>query len=117
MNVEGDGDARHGAAQYSTPSTPTGEWDDWSQRYGYPYRGQPSVVFDVVIELPPRHRFAPATFVARTPSRMGALDGSLRSSALDGIVDDPVAHPGSGADRLRLVDGARVQVEVRQVCR
>lgn len=121
VNTEGDYGPAYDPSSYPTPIAPDGAWDHWAQSYGYPYRGQPSVIFDVDVVLPPRDgRAAPTTSTADRPARRGTLDASLEVVPIDDtIVDDPTAAPGSGADRLRRrADGARVVIEARQVrCR
>lgn len=117
-NTEGDYNDTYNPATLPTPSRPEVAWDFWALTYGYPYRGQPSVVFDLEIELPPTDTVvAAATHRASTPRRMGALDASLDARAIDEtILDDPTAHAGSGADRLRRgADGTRVTVSVDQI--
>ena len=120
VNTEGDYDLVYDAASLPTPTTPAGDWDHYATTYGYPYRGQPSVVFDVPIDVPSRFTPSPtASFAAAQPTRIGALDGSLCTRAVQGMIDDPRGHAGSGMDRLHLgADGERVHVLVRQVnCR
>jgi len=108
VNTEGDYDASYDPTSYPTPIAPAGAWDVYSQQYGYPYRGQPSVVFDAEPTC--------STEIAITgPSRRGNVDGTLGAMPMDAtIVDDPGAAPGSGADRLtRQADGARLHVLLR----
>ena len=75
--------------------------------YGYPYRGQPSVVYGVPFTLGQEQ----GLYSAMTPVGFGSVDGTDADPgamhAMDGtITDDPIGAPGSGADRLRLdVDG------------
>ncbi|MGF1465914.1 MAG: trypsin inhibitor-like cysteine-rich domain-containing protein [Sandaracinaceae bacterium] len=111
VNVEGDYNAVHNATAYPTPTAPEGMWDTWAVSYGYPYRGQPSVVYEIPFELSD----GGGRWVAGTPAGYGDLhgtDGQLRPVDST-ITDDPVGHPGEGADRLRLgMDGARVVVVV-----
>lgn len=119
INTEGDYSGVHDPSTFPTPTTPGGAWDWWAQTYGYPFRGQPSVQFDVAIEVPPRDRGVPPSVATSTrPARMGTLDASLRTLPVDAtIVDDPAHAPGSGADRLRLSGGTRLTVTARQRCR
>jgi len=84
--------------------------------YGYPYRGQPSVVYGVPFMLGPEQ----ALYSAMTPVGFGSVDGTDANPgamhAMDGtITDDPIGAPGSGADRLRLgaTETSRLDVEVR----
>jgi hypothetical protein len=119
VNTEGDYADTYGPDTLPTPTSPPDGWDYWAQNYGYPYRGQPSVIFDVVVAIPPRgSSVAGSPSHASVPSRMGTLDGSLATSPVDGTIrDDPSGSPGSGADRLQLVGGARVTVSVLPRCR
>ncbi len=111
VHVEGDWNDAHNGEVYPTPTGPSGMWDYWAVQYGYPYRGQPSVVYRVPFTLGP----AGGTWAASQPSGYGALhgeDGAIRP--LDGtIIDDPAGAPGSGADRLR-GPGERLGVTVPQ---
>ena len=83
--------------------------------YGYPYRGQPSVVYRVPFTLGPA-----ATYSTMTPVGFGSVDGTDADPgamhAMDGtITNDPQGAPGSGADRLRMgaTQTSRLEVEVR----
>jgi hypothetical protein len=108
-NVEGDYNERWGPKKYPTPTQPDSGWDTWAETYGYPYRGQPSVVYELPFSL---HQ--PATVSTSKPAGYGALqgeDGDLRP--IDATIsDDPNAAKGSGADRLRNVGGARATLRV-----
>lgn len=120
VNVEGDYNERWALP---TPRNPEPGpdyheyWDYWAMNYGYPYRGQPSVVYRVPFRLG-----AGAFVVQRDrPDGYGSIDGfgpgASAMSPMDGsISDDPIGAPGSGADRLmRTAEGWRVQVRT-QVC-
>lgn len=112
VNVEGDYNDSYNPQLFPTPTQPAGAWDSWAQNYGYPYRGQPSVVYAV----PFRIGADGGSFSASAPMGYGSLDGvDGEIRPLDGsISDDPRALPGSGADRLRWQgDRTRLQVEVR----
>lgn len=108
VHSEGDYNASFNETTHPTPSSPAGEWDYWSQSWGYPYRGQPSVVFRVPL---------PGDSPTRTNAPEGytdvhGLDGSLRPFGDGAISDDPVGAPGSGASRLiPAPDGVRFTVE------
>jgi hypothetical protein len=124
VNVEGDYNKTFNAETYPTPKAPDGAWDSWSLTFGYPYRGQPSVVFQV-----PFHLGASGTYGTAQPVFHGDVDGfdpgggDLHSIDDGTITDDPtsVDSIGSGADRLRLTASgdARFQVTVRgaEVCK
>ncbi len=111
VNVEGDYNDAYDPERFPTPSLGDSlHWDFWAKTYGYPYRGQPSVVYAIPVQLTPEGG------VFRTSSPMGygsthGEDGDIRP--IDATIsDDPTTAPGSGADRLRLVGDARVTVEV-----
>jgi hypothetical protein len=113
INVEGDYNEVFNDVTYPTPVAPSGQWDYWAMSYGYPYRGQPSVVFRVPFVLGDDD----AVVTTSAPAGYGALhgeDGLLRDMG-DGVVtDDPVNARGSGADRLiRQPEGWRFAVEVQ----
>lgn len=120
VNTEGDYGGPYSPSTFPTPSRPEGAWDSWAETYGYPYRGQPSVIFDRTLPLPDRSPGEPFVDTLRAPTRHGSLDASLDTFPIDDtIVDDPVGAPGSGADRLRVdASGARLRFElVRVDCR
>lgn len=110
-NVEGDHAPGWDATAMPTPRTPTGDWDTWAMTYGYPYRGQPSVLYEVPVSV----RADGAVAGAATPAGYGSIHGETGEiMPMDGtIMDDPATRPGSGADRLRRgPDGMRVRVTV-----
>lgn len=116
VNTEGDHNASFAETDYPTPQTPEGMWDSWAMGYGYPYRGQPSVVYCVDFAYPGAGEQVVGTDAAAGSAgnwdTFGAEYGALEGMA--GIDDDPDAAPGSGADRLlRMDDGARLRVEFR----
>jgi hypothetical protein len=114
VNTEGDYNTTFNTAMFPTPQS--ADWDSWAMSYGYPFRGQPSVVYAVSFTLGPA-----ATFSTMTPVGFGSVDGTDADPsmlhAMDGtITDDPQGAPGSGADRLRLMSStetSRVHLEVR----
>ncbi|MEY4581345.1 MAG: hypothetical protein RL701_6048 [Pseudomonadota bacterium] len=116
VNVEGDYNAAYDAARYRTPTTPAGSWDSWAVGFGYPYRGQPSVVYCVPFEL---QHVAEATYTAKfAEGTAGSWDTAANSygQLLDmaGMSDDPTHAPGSGADRLYAdATGQRFSVMVK----
>lgn len=118
VNTEGDYFGPYDPDTLPSPTEPASGWDGWSRDYGYPYRGQPSVVFETSLALPAE---TPGTPPSRrsilVPERRGTVDSTLAMEPMDAtIVDDPVGHPGSGADRLLVVDGARVAIEIVTLC-
>ncbi len=110
INVEGDYNDTFSDATYPTPVSPSGMWDYWAGAFGYPYRGQPSVLFRVPFTLSP----AGGTWSTDTPAGYGALhgeDGEIRTMDAS-ITNNPDDAAGSGADRLVEIDGARLTVHV-----
>jgi len=110
VNTEGDYNDEWNPERFPTPTNPDGEWDVWAMTYGYPYRGQPSVVYSVPFTLGP----GAVQVGTAEPAGYGSIDGSTGEvHAMDGTIsNDPVGAPGSGADRLYAVDGDRVRVIV-----
>lgn len=120
-NLEGDYNAAFNDVTYPTPARAGDIWDSWAHDYGYPYRGQPSVVYAIPFTIDATAGAGVVSFQTAAPIGYGDVDGfgpqgGALSSMDDGRVsDDPVAAPGSGADRL-LADhetGQRVRVDVR----
>ncbi len=115
-NVEGDYNPAFNAELYPTPLMPIDKWDTWATGYGYPYRGQPSVVYCADVTLGGDEL---ASFAALEPEgTVGTWDvegdGYGTLLPMDQMTDDPVGAPGSGADRLHLMgDGYRVGVTVK----
>jgi len=110
INVEGDYNESFNAERYPTPAGPAGGWDYWAQNYGYPYRGQPSVVYSIPFNL---GRALDAGIHA--PEGYGTVHGdSGTMSPMSGVItDDPAAATGSGADRLlAMSDSTRFKVRV-----
>ena len=121
ISTEGDYNSTYDATSYPTPCAPwdscgrPDDWDSWAVNYGYPYRGQPSVVFAVPFTLGPA-----ATFSTMAPVGFGSVDGTDANPGAmrkmdTTISDDPQDAPGSGADRLQVdaTQTARLEVEVR----
>jgi hypothetical protein len=116
VNVEGDYNARYDDKHFPTPTTPTTSWDSWAVSYGYPYRGQPSVVYCVPFELQGAgeslHGVDEAIGSTATWDTAASSYGAL--AGMDGMSDDPVKAPGSGGDRLHLNErGNRFEVLVK----
>lgn len=113
VNTEGDYNSTFNPNTFPTPSSQN-DWDTWAINFGYPYRGQPSVVYSV-----PFNMAASTPVSASVPVGFGSVDGTDPNAgmlhAMDGtITNDPAGTPGSGADRLRISPlGYRLQVEVR----
>ncbi|MEZ4288364.1 MAG: CFI-box-CTERM domain-containing protein [Polyangiales bacterium] len=115
IGVEGDYNNFYNDELYPTPMSEA--WDSWAETYGYPYRGQPSVVYSVPIRI----SSSAATGSTRMPtgySDMHGLSGAV-NAVDETITDDPDGAPGSGVDRLREnAQGARlvVRVTATEVC-
>jgi hypothetical protein len=122
INTEGDYNTTYNSTSYPTPCATAASdcggsvrWDSWALGYGYPYRGQPSVVFAVPFTLGQA-----AMFSTMTPVGFGSLDGTDANPGamhmMDGTIsDDPQGAPGSGADRLHMsaTQTSRLELEVR----
>jgi hypothetical protein len=116
-NVEGDYNETWNDATFPTPRSPENQWDSWALTFGYPYRGQPSVVYcaDIQIGADDPMSFA-ISEPAGTSGSWNMEDPAYGTTLenMDRMTDDPVRAPGSGADRLLLMDGGdRLQIEVR----
>jgi hypothetical protein len=109
VNVEGDYNGIFNDETYPTPLSEM--WDIWAETYGYPYRGQPSILYQVPFTLGP----VIAEHETSTPVGYGSIHGDSGDvfTMDSSITDDPENAPGSGADRLRRGDtGARFKVFV-----
>jgi hypothetical protein len=98
------------------PANPPPGWDSWATGYGYPYRGQPSVVYCVDFPLPVAAVERLGTDTPAGSSGTWDTDAADYGAlvAADDLTDDPVMFPGSGADRLRAdEDGSRFEVVVK----
>ncbi|MEM1415373.1 MAG: CFI-box-CTERM domain-containing protein [Myxococcota bacterium] len=115
VNTEGDyNEPMWGPTRYPGPTTEIREyWDIWAVDYGYAYRGQPSIVFAVPIAL----SGAEASAGTLAPVGYGDIHGETGDvAAMDPtIMDDPVGHPGSGLDRLRIDGQTGNRLDVRVV--
>jgi hypothetical protein len=112
VNTEGDYNEMWGPERFPTPVNPSGAWDSWAMTYGYPFRGQPSVVYRVPFTL----SSGADVQTVMDPWGYGSIDGRGDGAVheMDGtITNDPVGSPGSGADRLHpTAEGWRVRVTV-----
>ena len=105
INVEGDYNATFDPEHLPMPKTPTALWDSWAttQGYGYPYRGQPSVVYCVPFNI--GSEIEETFTVDEAEGSGGSWDTAAPSygklSSMDDMTNDPQRAPGSGADRLR----------------
>ena len=116
INTEGDYNPDWGPSQYPTPQNPPGsseEWDYWAMNYGYPYRGQPSVVYSVPFRVGPGADRQQTSLPTGYGSLSGFGEGASEMRAMDGTIsDNALLDPGSGADRLRMGSGSRLRVTV-----
>jgi hypothetical protein len=109
VNVEGDYNEHFDQNLYPTPDQPAKAWDTWAMTYGYPYRGQPSVVYALPFQLNMKDDVTTAEPVGY--GDLEGLTGDLHE--LDGqISNDPDKDPGSGADRLISTHGVRAKLSV-----
>ena len=107
-HVEGDHNDTFDTNAYPTPLG-DGWTDGWVTRFGYPYRGQPSIVYKVPFDLSTAGEYK--TSSATGFSEIHGLDGELRRMD-SSITDNPSSNPGSGADRLQMAAGSRFAVKV-----
>ncbi len=112
INTEGDYNASYNDFLYPTPTG--SDWDMWAVTYGYPFRGQPSVVFRVEIHVPASDQTWPTdvAYGYGSLSGVGAQGGAI--TPIDATIsNDSVNAPGSGIDRLRrAAEGYRLRVDV-----
>ncbi len=111
-----EGDDQRPEWHLPTPVSPASEWDWYALNDGYPYRGQPSVLYRVDVVVGEPTASSDGVFTTSAPVAHGDIHGlSAVPSPIEGsgMSDDPVGRPGSGADRLRAgSDGVRVRVRV-----
>lgn len=118
VNVEGDYSPDWGPTRFPTPVSPpeaTGqsEWDYWAMNYGYPYRGQPSIVYRAPVAIG-----ASESGGVSAPLGYGSLDGRGPEGGAvhpidPSILDDPTGYPGAGVDRLRADPDTGLRLRVR----
>jgi hypothetical protein len=115
-NVEGDYNAFYDNLHYPTPLTPDPAWDQWATGFGYPYRGQPSVVYCVPfnLQIVREADYHTQTAEGSSASWDTAAPGYGTLGGMDTLTDDPDQAPGSGGDRLmRDQNGDRFVVIVK----
>jgi hypothetical protein len=100
VNVEGDYNAAFNDRTLPTPTQPDGKWDSWAMSSGYPYRGQPSVVYQIPFKLG-----ASGAATAVAASFYGDVDGFDPSGAQlhpldERITNDPIGAPGQLTQHL-----------------
>ena len=114
VGVEGDYNSAFGASTFPTPDQPADKWDTWAETYGYPYRGQPSVVYQLSFEhqAPGDADYGSRDAVGRSSWSFWDDDyGKLES--LTNMTDDHQSAMGSGVDRLVSgSNGQRVSLHV-----
>jgi hypothetical protein len=116
VNVEGDYNAVYDDEHFRTPQTPELAWDEWATRFGYPYRGQPSVVYCMPFDLGGERevRYSTQRAQGSTASWDTAADSFGTLESMDTLTDEPERAPGSGGDRLRQnAQGERIAVVVK----
>jgi hypothetical protein len=116
VNVEGDYNAVYDDEHFRTPQTPELAWDEWATRFGYPYRGQPSVVYCMPFDLGGERevRYSTQRAQGSTASWDTAADSFGTLESMDTLTDEPERAPGSGGDRLRQnAQGERFAVVVK----
>jgi hypothetical protein len=120
VNVEGDYNEHWNDQVYPTPELPPEGWDSYAILYGYPYRGQPSVIYAVPFMLGNASKvsFGTATPAGRSSwAHWSSSYGNVEPISM--AVDDPTGMSnanGSGADRLeRDGSGQRFTVQVKRV--
>jgi hypothetical protein len=116
INTEGDYNDVWNDLTLPVPHSPPDKWDSWAMNYGYPYRGQPSVVyctdFDIGGNSEQSYTSSEPVGSAGTWNYEDPTFGMLHT--MDGMTNDPVGAPGSGADRLGLMDeGWRLRATVK----
>jgi hypothetical protein len=117
VNVEGDYGAAWSGQRFPTPMTPMGDRDSFSIEYGYPYRGQPSIAWQVSFKLgagadldvgvaEPAGRSSWDYWAAS----YGALEPITATSTDPNAISADV--PNSGTERLNLdANGRRFSVQ------
>jgi len=119
VNVEGDYNAQWNNTTYPTPRLPDTGWDQYAIVYGYAYRGQPSVVYELPFTLGGAGE--PSLAVAEAAGRSSwdvwnSGYGQLESISL--VSKDPSSladSDGSGVDRLHADSrGMRFAVQVKK---
>ena len=113
INIEGDYNNFFNDSIYPTPETPDGLWDTWAITYGYPYRGQPSVVFRLPFSVGTLGEFSTSEAHGYASLTGRGVDGGDIYAMSPEISNDPQSAPSSGVDRLRMQqDGSRLRVVV-----
>ncbi|HEX4352170.1 MAG TPA: hypothetical protein VHZ95_04635, partial [Polyangiales bacterium] len=121
VNLEGDYNDRWNATDFPTPTTPMDDWDQYAELYGYPYRGQPSLVWKLPFSLGAGAATSVSTTdpVGRSSWNFWAASyGQLETLSTD--ASDPQfissSSNDSGVDRLREdSSGKRFAIEARSV--
>jgi len=113
VSKEGDYNDTFNDRTLPTPRTPPAAWDTYALNYGYPYRGQPSVVYQVPFTIGRDGVTATSLPVGYGDEEgWGPAAAALNPMGDGAITDDPVNAPGSGADRLRRQpDQTRLRVQ------
>ena len=117
VNVEGDYNAAWNGQRFPTPTTPMADRDSFSVDYGYPYRGQPSIVWRVDFTLGAGDDLdegvsAPAgrSSWGHWATSFGALEPITSTSGDPNAISADV--PNSGTERLSPdAEGRRFRVQ------
>ena len=99
VNVEGDYNATFNDRRCPRPTQPATKWDSWAVGSGYPYRGQPSVVYQIPFKLGSvrgRRRRGGGPLVLQRRRCLRSSTGGQLHPLDQRITDDPVARPGAG---------------------
>jgi hypothetical protein len=114
VNVEGDYNEHWNDVTFPTPVNPSELWDEFAIAYGYPYRGQPSIVFSVPFEL--GHGVGEESGTSEAAGRSSWEHWRDNYGELESMSDSRALsdNGGSGVDRLRRdANGSRFVVAVR----
>jgi len=123
VNLEGDYNDRWNQTTYPTPENPNGEWDYYAKTYGYAYRGQPSLVWQLPFQLGAE---APTSFETNAPVARSSWDfwaegyGAPEPLSLDkadpNYITNTTSGPGAGTNRLRAdASGQRFVLQTKHV--
>lgn len=119
VGLEGDYNKAWNDKTFPTPFSPEDDWDSFAEFYGYPYRGQPSLVWKIPFWFSADSR---AQFSTDAPEGRSSWDVWNENYGAPEVITagekDALAisadAPMSGVDRLREgADGKRVVLEAR----
>lgn len=119
VGLEGDYNLAWNDKTFPTPFSPADDWDNYAEFYGYPYRGQPSLVWKIPFWFSSENR---AQFSADAPEGRSSWNvwdedyGRLEAITADAADAHEISvdAPMSGIDRLRVgSEGHRLVLEAR----